>query len=239
MNAGTVANEATGLMNAEVSEVEVTEAADVETPVKLLEGTDQGLHQEEVIATSVENLRDVKDDTVVIEADPVTEVDLVAETETVLIEGMEEITAIEMEETEEMAVLVNSEKVFASIVAKKVTSERTALSPTTVAAVVVTVTRECTRDHLVAEGEIDSGEVDSVEVIAVSTEEDRTETSNDAITTLPDQGVDRDLMDATTHMQDREDITESRESAGLVLLPGQDRHPDAGAREGTTECYDD
>lgn len=43
MSAGTAANVVTGLMNAVVSEVAVAqEAADVGTPVKHLEGTDQG-----------------------------------------------------------------------------------------------------------------------------------------------------------------------------------------------------
>jgi hypothetical protein len=96
------------------------------------------------------------------------------------------------------------------------------------AVLVVTATMACTRD--VAE--------EAVETTATA-EEDRIEDSNDV--THPDQGADLGLTDATTGMEDREAITESRENGGrtTVLLPGQDHRPDAGAREGTNECDDD
>jgi hypothetical protein len=98
-----------------------------------------------------------------------------------------------------------------------------------VAAVEETATMVCTRD--VAEGAVET---------TVTTEGDRTEARSDA-STLPDQGVDLGLTDATTGMEGMEAITESRESEDSIALlqEGQDHRPDAGAREGSHECDDD
>lgn len=100
MSAGTAANVVTGLMNAVVSEVVVAqEAADVGTPVKHLEGTDQEPHPEEGTVMNAENQIDVNDATVV--------------TEAALAEAM----------TEVMGAHVNSERACASTAEKRATSE--------------------------------------------------------------------------------------------------------------------
>jgi hypothetical protein len=111
-------------MNAVVSEVVVvvTEAADAETPVKHLAGTDQEPHQEEVTVMSAENQKGVNVGIVVTEAALTVETELTEKTEVTEVKEVTE-EAVKVAVIEVMGAHVNSERAYASTAEKRVTSE--------------------------------------------------------------------------------------------------------------------